>query len=159
MFCVPHQPRPVDDLVQLQSDEDELQNIYWTQHLQLRRGRQGETIRTEVQDCTLIKLPILLHASYIWTLSVGFKAMQKMQQKQPVLLETKSYAGIGRTYKRFTAGQDLHTSRTPSTHRKHYPEDHFLLFHTRCLKKCNFAWVESDNARTVCRRLQTRIRL
>lgn len=43
MRFVSHQPRPVDDPVQPQSDEDELENINRTQDLQLR-GKQGTSV-------------------------------------------------------------------------------------------------------------------
>lgn len=39
----PHQPRPVDDPVQPQSDEDELENIHRTEHLQLRKRKRVVT--------------------------------------------------------------------------------------------------------------------
>lgn len=45
-----HQPRPVDDPVQLQSDEDELEDVDGTQHLQLRRGRDTEEKNSELHS-------------------------------------------------------------------------------------------------------------
>lgn len=37
VICEPHQPGPLDNIVQPESNEDELQYIHRTQHLQLRR--------------------------------------------------------------------------------------------------------------------------
>lgn len=141
VFRVPHQPRPVDDLVQLQSDEDELQNIYWTQHLQLRRRRRSEK-RSGQKFRTVLIFNCNFFYTYLTYEDDDLKPCRKCKKKQPVLLETKRYAG-----KRYTAGQwiktqDLHTARSwiPSTNRKHFPWDHFLLFHTHTwlLKKCDF---------------------
>lgn len=44
--CMTHQPRPVDDPVQPQSDEDELKDVHGTQHLQLTRETDCEDIIT-----------------------------------------------------------------------------------------------------------------
>lgn len=45
--CASYQPWPVDDPVQPQSNEDELKNIHWTQHFQLKSDRSDD------QDCNI----------------------------------------------------------------------------------------------------------
>lgn len=42
---ITHKPWPVDDPVQPQSDEDELKNVHWTQHLKLRGETEGVMTR------------------------------------------------------------------------------------------------------------------